>query len=281
MKDLSQSNCDVNLIDRIVEIERLANLEPIDYEAARGPASERLGVRTSVLDNEVKKKRRELRLDNANGRPLALPDVMPWPDEIEGDRIASALSATFKRYVRMSDAQANLCALWVLLTWTLDKFSIAPRLCGDYAEDISDFDPDMGGLINRVADNQRYLSPDPQDPPYETLQRYNTAGMGTSCTFQNATAKPHVAVQKCDKPPSNGHRSDVAVRKPENALARDEAADRVQKCDQCGQGGANLEVAYGTAHGFVHRGPCETAWIADRDDDLTIPAYLNRRAEAR
>ena len=406
MKDLSQSNCDVNLIDRIVEIERLANLEPIDYEAARGPASERLGVRTSVLDNEVKKKRRELRLDNANGddgkgRPLALPDVMPWPDEIEGDRIASALSATFKRYVRMSDAQANLCALWVLLTWTLDKFSIAPRLCGDYAEDISDFDPDMGGLINRVADNWRplfaladligsdwpnrirdacaalmpkgngdsndtilladirtifdekgtdrlsseqicealvsmegrpwaeygkggkpisknklayrlerfgvrpdnirvnghvpkgyyrhrfeeawqlYLSPDPQDPPYEMLQRYNADGMGTSCTFQNATAKPHVAVQKCDKPPSNGHRSDVAVRKPENALARDEAADRVQKCDQCGQGGANLEVAYGTAHGFVHRGPCETAWIADRDDDLTIPAYLNRRAEAR
>jgi len=54
---------------------------------------------------------------------------MPWPDEIEGDRIASALSATFKRYIRMSDAQANLCALWVLLTWTLDKFSIAPRLC--------------------------------------------------------------------------------------------------------------------------------------------------------
>src|SRR6516162_583593 len=113
------------------------------------------------------------------------------------------------------------------------------------------------------------------------LQRYNADGMCTSCTFQNATAKPHVAVQKCDKPPSNGHRSDVAVRKPENALARDEAADRVQKCDQCGQGGANLEVAYGTAHGFVHRGPCETAWIADRDDDLTIPAYLNRRAEAR
>ena len=67
--------------------------------------------------------------DDGKGRPLELPEILPWPDEIEGDRVASALSATFKRYIRMSDAQADLCALWVLLTWTLDKFSIAPRLC--------------------------------------------------------------------------------------------------------------------------------------------------------
>lgn len=51
-------------IDRAAEIERLARLDPIDYETARGPAAERLGVRTSVLDNEVRKKRRELRLEN-------------------------------------------------------------------------------------------------------------------------------------------------------------------------------------------------------------------------
>ena len=106
-------------IDRAAEIERLARLDPIDYETARGPAAERLGVRTSVLDNEVRKKRRELRLENGkrddgSGRPLELPEILPWPEEIEGDHVASALSATFKRYVRMSDVQANLCALWVL-----------------------------------------------------------------------------------------------------------------------------------------------------------------------
>jgi hypothetical protein len=41
-------------LDRTVEIERLATLDPINYEVARGPTCQRLGVRASVLDREVK-----------------------------------------------------------------------------------------------------------------------------------------------------------------------------------------------------------------------------------
>jgi hypothetical protein len=120
-------------IDRMVELERLAALEPIEYEGARTKAAERLGVRTTILDDEVKKKRRELRLENGKvddgqGRPLALPEVMPWPDPIEGDRVAETLVATLKRYIRMSDPEADVCALWVLLSWLIGKFSKAPRL---------------------------------------------------------------------------------------------------------------------------------------------------------
>ena len=50
-------------VDRVVEIERLAALEPIDYEVARNEAANRLGIRASVLDCEVAKKRRALGLD--------------------------------------------------------------------------------------------------------------------------------------------------------------------------------------------------------------------------
>ena len=53
---------------------------------------------------------------------------MPWSEPVEGDCIASALTATFKRYIRMSDAEADLCALWVPLSWSINKFSNAPRL---------------------------------------------------------------------------------------------------------------------------------------------------------
>jgi putative DNA primase/helicase len=67
--------------------------------------------------------------DAGRGRPLQFREFLPWPDEIEGDRVATALAATIKRFVRMTDAQADVCALWVLLSWTIDKFSIAPRLC--------------------------------------------------------------------------------------------------------------------------------------------------------
>jgi putative DNA primase/helicase len=121
-------------IDRAVEIERLAALDTAQYEVARTDAAGKLGFRASVLDKLRDEKRRELLLDNTKddvgqGRRLEFPEVLPWSDPIEGDRVASALSATFKRYVRMSDSQADVCALMVLLSWTIEKFSIAPRLC--------------------------------------------------------------------------------------------------------------------------------------------------------
>jgi hypothetical protein len=72
-----------NELDRVVEIERLAALEPIDYEAARADAAKRLGVRTTVLDREVGKKRRELGLqdiqyDPGQGRAVKIADILPW-----------------------------------------------------------------------------------------------------------------------------------------------------------------------------------------------------------
>jgi putative DNA primase/helicase len=123
-------------IDRAMELERLAGLDVGQYEAERKGAAKNLGFRTAVLDELREKKRREMNLDPPSkkkdagqGRTLQFREFLPWPDEIEGDRIATALSATFKRYVCMSDAKADACALWVLLDWTIDVFTIAPRLC--------------------------------------------------------------------------------------------------------------------------------------------------------
>jgi putative DNA primase/helicase len=121
-------------IDRAVEIERLASLEVADYEMARRKAAKSLGIRVSILDDLRERKRRELKLDLpegdvGQGRPLKPRDILPWPDPIVGDRISSSLSVAFQKYVRMSHAQADVCAFWVLLSWTIDKFSYAPRLC--------------------------------------------------------------------------------------------------------------------------------------------------------
>ena len=44
-------------VDMVAEIERLAALDPINYETARTKAATRLKVRASVLDREVTKKR--------------------------------------------------------------------------------------------------------------------------------------------------------------------------------------------------------------------------------
>jgi hypothetical protein len=116
-------------LDRVAEIERLAALDAGQYEAERKNAADKLGFRTTILDDLREQKRREMNLDPkgdaGQGRPLQFREFLPWPDDIEGDRIATALSATFKRFVCMSDSKADTCALWVLLDWTIAKFPIA------------------------------------------------------------------------------------------------------------------------------------------------------------
>ena len=122
-----------NDIDRVVEIERLANLEPVDYEAVRVEAAVRLKVRTSILDREVNKKRRALGLetnrdDDGQGRAVKMVDVLPYDETVDGDMLASALAAAVKTYAVLPDSAADAIALWVLHTWLVNSFAISPRL---------------------------------------------------------------------------------------------------------------------------------------------------------
>ena len=119
-------------IDRHTEIERLAALDPIDYEAARIAAAQRLNLRANFLDGAVAKKRRELGIetgqDDGQGRTAKIVDTLPWHEHVEGDLVATALSASLKNYAVISEAAADAIALWVLHTWLVNKFTISPRL---------------------------------------------------------------------------------------------------------------------------------------------------------
>jgi hypothetical protein len=120
-------------IDRATEIERLAALDSINYEVVRRDEAKRLSMRPGVLDQEVAKARRALRLERngenlGQGRAVEIPDILPWVDAIEGDRVATGLASALKRYVVLSDAAADAIALWIFHTWLVDKFTITPRL---------------------------------------------------------------------------------------------------------------------------------------------------------
>ena len=120
------------VIDRVVEVERLAALDPIDYEVVRVGAAVQMGVRASVLDREVIKKRRALGLetdrDDGQGRAVKIADVLPWLEPVNGDQIATTLAAAAKTYVVLPDAAADTLALWVLHSWLVNQFTISPRL---------------------------------------------------------------------------------------------------------------------------------------------------------
>ena len=120
-------------IDRVVEIERLAALDPINYDVARVEAAKSLGIRAIVLDRVVGKKRRELGLDtdqdgDGQGRAVKIADVLPWHEPVDGDLIATTLAAAIKNYAVLADAAADAIALWILHTWLVNVFPISPRL---------------------------------------------------------------------------------------------------------------------------------------------------------
>ena len=120
-------------IDRVTEIERLAALEPINYEGVRTDVATKLNIRASVLDREVTKTRRKLGLDtddedNGQGRAVKIADIWSWPEPVDGDYLATTLAAAIKTYAVVSDAQADTIAIWILHTWLADQFSISPRL---------------------------------------------------------------------------------------------------------------------------------------------------------
>ena len=120
-------------VDMIVEVERLAALGLINYEVARVDASKRLGIRASVLDQAVAKKLRELGLesnkgDDGQGRAVKIIDPLPWHEPISGDRLATTLAVVVKQYLVLSDAAADVIALWVMHTWCVNAFTMSPRL---------------------------------------------------------------------------------------------------------------------------------------------------------
>jgi hypothetical protein len=119
-------------IDLIVEIERLAALETIAYEATRVKAAERLGMRTAALDRECARMRRTLGLetdkDRGQGRAVKIIDALPWGEPVDGDMLATALAAALKIYIVLPDAAVDAIALWVLHTWLVNEFMMSPRL---------------------------------------------------------------------------------------------------------------------------------------------------------
>jgi hypothetical protein len=101
---------------------------------------------------------------------------------------------------------------------------------------------------------QRYLA---AQGVYEPLQRYSTDGIDACGSFQTATEKVSVADQKCEKPPTNGHCSGVAV-------SEEGGHGDSLWCDHCRKPGNLGKVGYGDLIAWLHR-DCRNAWRADQD----------------
>ncbi len=109
--------------------ERLARLDPREYDRCRIEEAEQLGVRVTTLDAEV-----EWRRANHRGKPeekrtdLCPPEPEPWSNSVDGPELLDELVAAFQLYAVLPKGAAEVLALWTVFTHTLDAFLVCPRL---------------------------------------------------------------------------------------------------------------------------------------------------------
>jgi hypothetical protein len=62
------------------------------------------------------------------GRCLLFVDPEPWPEAVDGAALLDELAHTYRRFVSLPDGGAETLALWVVFTYALEAFNVAPIL---------------------------------------------------------------------------------------------------------------------------------------------------------
>jgi hypothetical protein len=93
---------------------QLAAMNAVDYERRRKEAAKELGMRSSILDDEVEKRRTQ---DRAEAPLFGHWIVEPWPEPVEGDSLLRDIIMRIRRHVVCSHEDALTIALWIMLAW--------------------------------------------------------------------------------------------------------------------------------------------------------------------
>ncbi len=97
-------------------------LDAATYDRDRRALAKAHGVRVATLDM--------LRREEAKpaGRQLVLEDPEPWHESVDAAELLDDIEATVRRHVVLTADQATAAALWIMFTYTVDRFMIAPIL---------------------------------------------------------------------------------------------------------------------------------------------------------
>src|SRR5262249_32766349 len=110
----------------------LARADPLVRELVRAEAIARLialGVRTPArLIDAALNACPSLRSGAGSGRGLVFADPEPWPEPVDGAALLGDLAQTYRRFVSLPDGGAEALALWIVFTYALDAFDVAPIL---------------------------------------------------------------------------------------------------------------------------------------------------------
>ncbi len=110
----------------------LARADPLVRELVRAEAIARLntlGVRTPARIVDAALTAHPSNPGGAgSGRCLRFADPDPWPEAVDGAALLDDLAHIYRRFVSLPDGGAEALALWIVFTYALDAFDVAPIL---------------------------------------------------------------------------------------------------------------------------------------------------------
>jgi putative DNA primase/helicase len=112
----------------------LAELSELAYQRRRDEAAAELGIRVTVLDKVVAKKRMEMETDHI---PMLYPHwtVEPSAEPLDTGILLETLVQKIRRHVVMTPDQGVAVALWIMLTWIHEPAAVhSPLLLVTSAE---------------------------------------------------------------------------------------------------------------------------------------------------
>jgi Protein of unknown function (DUF3631) len=109
------------------EINRLAQLNALDYERDRETVAKRLSIRLPVLDELVALAKQKTVAESL-APSLPAVEAAQWSEPVNGARLLDDITAALRRYVVLEKGAAEATALWVVHTFCFDAFPITPRL---------------------------------------------------------------------------------------------------------------------------------------------------------
>lgn len=99
-----------------------ASLSDIEYDRKRESLAKQIGARTSTLDAEVKRRKK----DSERTASILFDEVEPWPEPVDLSETLDLISTTIIRFIVCDRATAHATALWVVMTWLMDTVKVAP-----------------------------------------------------------------------------------------------------------------------------------------------------------
>jgi len=107
--------------------ERLAALQPAEYDRCRKAEAAKLNILVGTLDVEVAKRRAPV-TGTVQGSAMDFATAEPWPQPVNGTEVLDDVANTFTRFIALPPHAADTLALWTAHAHAFEAFIHSPRL---------------------------------------------------------------------------------------------------------------------------------------------------------